>query len=367
MAVLIGRCVDDANAILAQVDEQGGGRRVLRGTLTAPDPTAAEASNIVAAARRNLEQLSPGTIVPITHTGDPNIDGYYEVLAASVGHGPGGVAARFYRWAITAQRIGASDVMWDTLLGGADLPNGGSHNVTPTTFLGLPAIDTFEPEPSADFVQRTDADGDTVWVATGIARDTTHRFSVAPDEWYLGAAEVAWAEVEDGTRYLRHGREVPRLPRGSWEIGNGLVRAVALASHDAGFTFGGWDGTTWDEWDFNLTKNGATQTTIPLFALGHPTIVRNDAEWAILRIDQRVSAAKGGRVTLDLGVRRGSRFVYGTLYHTTATELGIVRTGTGAPDAATDRADGSVEDTGSADRWFVVTDQARTADTTNGR
>jgi hypothetical protein len=94
------------------------------------------------------------------------------------------------------------------------------------------------------------------------------------------------------------------------------------------------------------------------------SIIRNTFEQVIIRLTANIVSAPG-RVTLDLNLRRGSRFVEGYLQSSSSTTLKVVCATTTASTAGTGYVVKTSND-GNGNRMIIGTARTPTYDTTNG-
>lgn len=164
-------------------------------------------------------------------------------------------------------------------------------------------------------VTRLSGDG-PITVFTGIPVGSTPRWTVPVASYMAGAARLFVDTLP------RLGTDTPSSA--VWQLDNGLVRvqpgasgAISVSCWDpegGPFSVGGWSTPK----DYAIQAAGAAVTGQPEF-----TILRNDPEEVVIRLTYPQT---NGRVTLDLALRRGSRFVSGTIKRHAAATLGIART-----------------------------------------
>lgn len=158
-------------------------------------------------------------------------------------------------------------------------------------------------------VTRGSAEGPVI-VQRGIPADVAPRWTVAVADALNGSARV----IIDGQR--RAGLDTAD-PDQSWAISNALLDVRSSLTTPAAFelsavtTLGALVSTK----AIVPTVNGTALTTAPQF-----TILRNDLEEVTVRLAYPVGT---GRLTIDLGLRRGSRFVTGIMKRHSAATLGI--------------------------------------------
>lgn len=325
--------------------QQTGERVKIAGQESHPPNTRAH----VVAVHHNLSQLS-GLVVPVTFTDKTELTGFYLVGdVESVLDKVQGGSVLTATWQATLARIGAGpDVEVESRV-----PTVGrltDHAVSPVFWhapaVGFDSYFTGATVPSGS-VARAAADG-TVTVFTGIPASVAPRWTIGAEEYLVGSARLLF----DGIR--RVGTITPPLT--VWEIHNGLVK---LTSGPGGqITVSCWDAGDWrSAKSYAVTVNGAALTTTPEL-----TILRNDPEEVTVRLTY---PSAPGRVTVDLGLRRGSRFLTGVIKRHSAATLGVVRASPEGATASTGRIAASSAD---ADGNFYVLGSAKsfTADTTNG-
>lgn len=259
--------------------------------------------------------------VPVISTADPRRDGFYQVSAVQTAVGEGW-ASRLVSWDARLERLGAaSEVEFQSLLTGTVLANDHGVDAAEAEPYHAPPRAHLAYDPGATvpgFVTRTGAGG-AIRVYRDVSYTVDPRWSVAPANFYAEAAELRVGG------FLRAGLRSPNTPA-DWELSNGLVRVTPHATGGR-LNVAHYDGTQWDtakEW--RIVSGGADVGAWDALA-----ILRNDPEECALRLTREISA--GGRVTLDLALRRGSRFVTGFLARHAAATLRVQIAGAG--EAAT--------------------------------
>lgn len=112
-----------------------------------------------------------------------------------------------------------------------------------------------------------------------------------------------------------------------WELNNGLVRVRPASTAGTTLEIAFYDGAAWREtgpWDIRV----AGSSILPASHLLAVHLVRNEPELVVVRL-VALQPATSLRVTIDLMLRRGSRFVEGYLQRTAAGVLAVT------PDQAT--------------------------------
>jgi len=354
--IQIGRITLDTDVAYSGDLDYRGGSLTITGTLIGDQHAAA-------AARMGFAALQAGTVIPVTHSGDPAVDGWYRVTRPAVRVGPGGVPGGSYSFDLEAELVGnAGTVEWQSRLTGVDLDAAAEvmHAVPGTSGVYTPA-------PAAGIIARELSDQTSMYVALDVDRTKKPRWAMTPAQHHRGAAYVKWAQTTGGTLYTREGAWIPGQLATQYEIGNGLLKLVALSNSKAGFTISGWDpgGNVWEGFGFYLTTGGAAATTDTISDTGFPQIIRNDPEEVVVRWKWgRGGMAVGGNYTATVSLRRGSRFVRVRFSNDINKNLGVFRTGTDAATAGT----GYINDTATAGalRWMIGTQETVTTDLVNG-
>lgn len=261
-------------------------------------------------------------IVPVTFTDKTWLTGFYRVASASseLDRRQNG-AVEVADWQLSLERVGtAPDVEIESLLPMIGRTDELAGTQTPS-FWHAPAVGhtsylTGATVP-AGTLTRTSSDG-VLTVYTGIPAGYAPRWTVAAADYLLGSARVLF----DGIRRL--GRSTPLLS--VWEVHNGLVRVVSGAG--GSFTVSCWDAGAWrSAKSYAVTVNGAALTSQPEL-----TVLRNDPEEVVVRLTYPGSP---GRTTVDLSLRRGARFVTGTIKRHSAATIGVARTAAEAASVVT--------------------------------
>lgn len=317
--------------------------------------------------------------VAVNWTGDSTVDGFYEVIDASVPMPPRGLAALKLDYRLRLRNLGASPQIESRLLGALRT---NSHTIAKgvtVPWWATPADATMDYVAGATTATRT-GDGATVKVAYTtdgtLLYDATPTWQCVASDCYDGAAKV---EVTDGSSwYTLVGRNIPGSTLLLWRISNGLVRV----------TYGGGNGllsvqhysAAASAWltakTYKLTR-GSTPTTLGAFRA--ITILRNSPEEVVVRLSvEQDSTSYPAQINVDLRLRRGALWVEGTVTRSarqlsaaesasTDFNLGIFRNTTEAGTAHTSGVHATAADAGTGGGKYVLTSPTATnVDTTNG-
>lgn len=269
------------------------------------------------ALRRRADELAAlnGLIVPATFSQKDHLDGYYRVEEASGRYEewqPQAVA--IMPWTLRMTRVGYSTEMdLESRLSGP-LTQATDHAVVGERWhappLGHGAYSAGSATPTV--VTRTSMEG-ALTVYRGVPVGVHPRWSATPQAYSGGRVRLI-----DEEGFERQAVRTTLAPTG-WTLHNGLVRVTVDGSGAldvAAWTGGAWQSTLWDIY----------YGTGPAVAMGTPTatsVLRNYYERVSLRL---MKSLNPGRITVDLTLRRGSRFVELYVQHQYGTTLSIQRT-----------------------------------------
>lgn len=292
-----------------------------------------------------------GALVPVTWTDKASRSGYYQVrdVGAKLLDWQGEVVT--CDWTLTLQRHGTdSEVDLESRLGGAETRNN-SFSATGERWhappIGHHSYWTGSTQPST--VVRTGTDG-AMTVYRGVPADVAPRWG-CPVGSYL-AGRVRFLDADDlersGTNYV--------VTASDWELHNGLVRVRPLTSSGvlevSSYTGGAWRAKSWD-----VLSGGSS-----IGAVDAVTVLHNEPELVVLRL---LRSQSSGRITVDVTLRRGSRFVELYVQGSYSATLKIVRAATEAGTAGTGYVRATVND-GDGNRYIVGSALTHTADTADG-
>jgi len=331
------------------------GKLTLSGQESSPPTTVAMVTNL----HGQISSLQKGVPIPVTFRDKNERDGYYTINRAD---------SDLKNW---QNEVATSDWTLDLLRRGShtecDIQSRLTGAVRQNDFSQTgerwhaPAIGHYSYQTGltdvSSWVDRTSADG-TVRVYRGIPTGTHPKWGCTPTNYFGGRVRVT-DTLEVSTENELEGIN-RQMSASGWSMSNGLVNVTATAS--AGIIdvqsydpdVSAYRSTQW-----KIQRNGVNVQT-----WSSVTVVRNTFEHCIIRLTANIVSAPG-RVTVDLSLKRGSRFVEGYFQSSSSTTLKIVQnnttastTGTGYVIATSNDANGNKPIVGSA-RSF-------TADTTNG-
>lgn len=311
-------------------------------------------------------------VVAVNWTGDPSIDGFYEVLDASVPMPPRGLAALKLDYRVRLRRVGVYPDINSVMVGNAVRTN--AHSIvkgSTVPWWAVPDDATMDYIPSASTATRvTDSGSVLVRYRTDgtILYNRTNRWACAASDYYDGACRV---EVTDGTNWFAIiGQRLPNVsPTIGWRITNGLTRV----------SYGGGDGLLTVEhyisgaWSVSKTyKLTVTTTPTTIGAFRTITVTRNSPEVVTVQVglDQENGAVPAA-VTIDLTLRRGALWVEGVMSRTAeagaylANQMGLYRNSAEAATAITSGIRATSAD-GVGGKYWMATSLAKTNDLTQG-
>lgn len=325
------------------------------------------------------QQKRPGHsgLVAVHSILDPTVDGYYILENATVAaqSSLGSLANSPGLLPYSADLTRLNTVMFESILSGGVLTNDHSISAGTPWFTPPAHVSSVAPfggpwgQPGVRDYDALDSDyGPTNYVALypDVSPPTHPIWTVDPRGFYLGASRLyANGYVITGNptfSMFTFQSPQPAFTAQNWMMTNGVIRVEATDTYK--FEISIFDGTVWEgvsEWEWvigNISTPG----------WWHLQVLRNDPEEVSIRLfaNRRLTSS---RVTLDLSLRRGSRYVRGYMASDSTatnplTSIGLKRT---SSDPATTFTYG-IYDTNSIDthKWVIGSRTNMTEDTTNG-
>lgn len=289
--------------------ESGGDARALDldGQESYPPLTRAQ----VVARHDAINALQQGPPIAVTFTDKPERNGYYAVKSASSTYTEHLGERVTADWKVSLERLGtASEVDLQSRLTG-------TVRVNDFTLTGerwhAPPINHYAYYSGASnptTMTRAAEDG-TITVYRTVPASVSPRWGCAPTDYLKGRARIL-----DGTTEIEGISQA--VSPGGWSISNGLVKAQLSAGR---LDIQAYTGSAWHSKVWGVFATSALEIT----AWDAVTILRNDCEQCILRLTKGLAP---GRLTLDLTLRRGSRFIEGYMQRNTAADELKVRLNT---------------------------------------
>lgn len=248
--------------------------------------------------------------VPISFSSKSGNNGYYIVTDSGVEH---------TRWAGEAQAaVWQMDLTYQGPDAAIDVEARFSHVVRANGFalggtrwhappIGHYAYYTGTTPPSGTVVRPTAYGNMTVFLS--VPSGINPRWGCPVSSALLGRVTL----VSAGIARAASGINVPTT---TWVLDNGIVRVSPLAASGL-LSIGVWNGAAYDSKAWNVQRAGAS---IALSTFSAATVLRNDVEAVTLRL---VRDRAPGRDTVDLTLRRGSRFVEVLVQTDSSATLGV--------------------------------------------
>lgn len=304
----------------------------------------------VEAAQDDIPALM-GSLVPVVFTNKAGRNGYYMVtdVGAQMNNQPGQVIT--VDWNLSLERAGSEfEVDLESRLSGATARNN-SFSATGERWHAPPiaAYGYWSGSSQPSTVTRTGADG-AVTVYRQLATAVNPRWACPPAS-YGGAR----ARFVDANSIERSGVNYS-VPATGWELSNSLVRVKPLNSGGV-LEVSCWSGGAWQTKAWDLLVNGVSIGTVNAV-----TVLRNQYDTVVVRL---LESQAPGRVTIDLLMRRGSRFVEVYVQAEFSSTLKLVRASTEAGTAGTGYVAATSND-GASNRYIIGSAKTFTADTTIG-
>lgn len=289
--------------------EGGGDSRSLdlEGQESYPPLTRAQ----VIARHDGINALIAGQCIPVTFTDKPERNGYYTVKNS------GSTYLEYLNemvtadWKVSLERVGsdAETDLQSRLTGAVRLNDfsltGERWHAPPIGHYGY-----YTGSSNPTTMTRTGADG-AITVYRSVPANVSPRWGCLPTNYLAGRVKATTTGGQEV-----YGVDVPLAATG-WSLTNGLVNVTTSASATLdvqAYTGGAYHSKLW-----NVSVAGSASSII---SWDGATLLRNDPEMAILRLTKSLSP---GRATLDLTLRRGSRFVEGFLQTGTSATLAAYR------------------------------------------
>ena len=311
----IGLDVSFANAITGyqETSTYDEGRQV---TFSGLVKTSTLADTI--ALRTELPALS-GQLVPVIWSFDSTLNGYYAISDVSIDASAASgsyVSGGLFGLTITAKLIGSDgDVEFQSKLVGTVLSNTKGVTDAESTPWHSPPVGAYgwtQVGSSPTHYSRTTSDG-AIDMWHDISRSTSPTWSVDVADFYKGAVKVYTGG------YLRQGLHTANVTSG-WELSNGLVKVTPNGTNGR-LDLEVYDGSQWDTpmvvqfWSSSSEIGNADAIAI----------IRNRPESCVIRLTRDAYAELGGgRWTIDLELRRGSRYISGYYTSHVATDLTVI-------------------------------------------
>lgn len=295
---------------MEKASESTDGKMSLTGQESSPPTT----GPMVTFLHGQVAGMQEGRLVPVTFRDKAERDGYYSVSSASSDLTDYQGEVVLADWQIELQRQGsATEVDLQSRLTGAVRQN--DFALTGTRWhapaIGHYGYHTGTSVPSGS-VTRTSSDG-AIKVYLGVPAAIHPKWGCTVANYYGGRVRIT-DTLEVATENEIEGVN-RQISASGWTLSNGLVRiSVAGAGNKLDVQY--FDGSTWQSNIWKLQVGGSD-----INAFSGASILRNEFEQCIVRLVCSVST--GGRQTIDLSLRRGSRFVEGFMQNSTSNTLKV--------------------------------------------
>ena len=279
-----------------------------------------------------INAMQTGIVMPVTFRDKNERDGFYQIGSGDLGTSSSGKTSSELTnyqnevakadWTIALSRGGShTEVDIQSRLTGAvrqnDFSQTGERWHAPA--IGHYSYSTGLTDVSS-WVDRTSADG-TIRVYRAIPTDAQPKWGCTPTNYYGGRVRITdTLEVssENEIEGLNH-----NLSATGWTLSNGLVNVTGTASAGIidvqSYSGGAYRSNLWN---IQRASSGVQ-------AWQSVSILRNTFEHCIIRLTANIVNAPG-RVTVDLSLKRGSRFVEGYFQSTSSSTLKVVNSSTAA-------------------------------------
>jgi hypothetical protein len=253
-------------------------------------------------------------LVPIRFGTKSDHDGWYKITDVNTSvRDYQSSELRAFSWGLNAQFIGPENAVdLESRLDGVQRIN--DFGLSGEKWHGVPASTKTYYGGTSTAVFRATSDGASATAWRSVAASTHPRWSIALANYDATRARVLIDGVE------RVGINVQDLTGSSWVLTNGVVSVSATPTASSTWNVAAWDGSQWDSKGWNLGLGSSTSAQPGSAGFAYATILRNDYEVCTIRLlDDHAS----DRQTVDLTLRRGSRFVEGYVTTTSSKTLAI--------------------------------------------
>jgi hypothetical protein len=274
----------------------------------------------VIARHDGINALTPGQCIPVTFTDKPERNGYYTVQSSGSTYTEYLNETVTASWKVSLDRAGsdAETDLQSRLTGAVRLNDfslsGERWHAPPIGHYGY-----YTGATNATLMTRTGADG-AITVYRTVPANTSPRWGCLPTAYLVGRVKATTTGGQEV-----YGTDVPLAATG-WSLTNGLIN-VTLGTGGRldvqAYTGGAYHSKLW-----GIFSDSATE----IVSWDAATLLRNDPEMVILRL---IKSLNPGRLTLDLTLRRGARFVEGYLQRGTSADQLKVRLNTAETNADT--------------------------------
>lgn len=294
-------------------------------------------------------------VLPVVWTADSSFDGYYKLVSASLNLGMAALSG-YYPFNLNLERMGSDGHMAIESRLQVGL-RANDHSITlgsSEPVHGVPdSHKAYNPGTATPTTMtRALADG-TMRVFRDMPQDTDPVWGIDAADFYENACQI---EVGATLRVLA-GIDADNLPN-NWRINNGAVR-VSPNGTSGRLDVQHYDGTVWETAKVWQVRVGGSEVG----QWDNISVLRNDAASVIIRLNRRDSEITV--VTLDLTLKRGSRFVEARITRNVAAAYKIVRNTTEAATTLTGAIRATVND-GDGNRYVLGSSKTVTDDLTIG-
>ena len=306
-------------------------------------------------------------VVAVNWAGDPSVDGFYEVLDASVPMPARGLAALKLDWRVKLRRVAVYPDISSVISGSAVRAN--SHSIVKANTVpwwATPLDATMDHVTGATAATRVTETGSVKvqYTTNGtLLYNVVRRWACTASDYYDGAARV---ELYDGYGwYALVGRRIPNTVMAGWRISNGLVR-VSYGGGDGLLTVEHYISGSWSvSKTYKLTYT-TSKTTLGAFAT--ITVKDNRPECVTVRVGFERDTTAPYQMAVDLTIRRGALWAEGVITRDTETgseSIGIYRNTAEAATAHTGGVHATSADAGGG-KFYLNTSFTKTNDLTQG-
>jgi hypothetical protein len=308
----------------------------------------------LAALHDDIQGLVAGDyLVPVTFGDKSDRNAFYRVAAAQNTEQGWGSESRTDAWQIDLERVGSQwEIDFESRVTGATTV-GNDFSLTGNQWCSPPS-GAFAFSPDNNLLTRECSDGPAQTVYLTTASATSYRWGCAVANYNNGRARFL---DENGAERSGLNFSVGSLT--GWTLTNGIVRVTPGAT-GAALDIAAWTNGAWNIRGWNFFATGG----VGIGGWSSVNLLRNDYEMVVVRLLKDILGGTG-RATLDLTLRRGSRFVEVYLAADSAQNWSIARQNSSIGVSATGTLTARDEDS-AGNKWTIGSARTFTADTANG-
>lgn len=303
-----------------------------------------------------------GSLLPVSFSQKSELDGFYYIDAIAGSYDkwmPDNVGVM--SWSMNLIRAGrTSDLDFESRLSGP-VTRTNQHSIVGSRWVSPPVgHNVFSASSNAPLITVRETTEGNINVYRDLPVTGNPKWGSSPANYRLGRCRIL-----DSDGLERTSNRSP-LPASGWEINNGLIK---IDNASGTLRVSAWTDDAWRAKAYDVTFTPVWEGIYGpgvLQAVGVPdycNIIRNEFECSVVRLTKSLGIP--GRITIDILLRRGARFVEVYVQHEYGATLKIVRTTAEAATSATGYMIASAADV-DGNKFVLGSAKTFTADAVNG-